>query len=837
MKSKLRRVTYVLVSVLVILGIVLCTAAYVLPRQSFPQVSGQIQVRGLNGPVDVMRDENGIPHIYAANAHDLFFAQGYVHAQDRFWQMDFWRHLSAGRLAEMFGKSQLANDKFLRTMGWMDIAEQEWQSLPADTRTIFQAYADGVNAYLAGHQGTALSLEYAVLSLLNRDYKIEPWLPQQSIAWPKVMAWDLGGNMGQEIENAILLKTFSAAQIAELNPPYPADNPVIVPGFKINSAGQSASTGAALNYAALTGLFESTGQQLSQVQELLGNTGADIGSNDWVIAGSRTASGKPILADDMHLSEQMPAIWYEAHLECTPVGPGCPFDVTGFTFAGMPGVIVGHNQRVAWGFTNVGPDVQDLYIEKINPDNPNQYEYQGQWVDMQTRQETFKVAGGPNVEMTVQVTRHGPIISDVYGALDNFKDQAGIDLPGKFAIAMRWTALEPNNVIQALMGLDLAQNWDDFRKAASYFAVPSQNMVFADVDGNIGYQTPGNIPVRAAGDDGLLPVPGWTGEYEWQGYIPFEQLPHTYNPPQGYVATANNAVVGPDYPYSISRSWAYGFRAREIVSMIENAPGPITVDYVKKIHGDDKNWNAAALTPVLMNVSLSDAHLAQVRQILQGWDYQDQMDSAPAALFNAFWKYLLADTFNDELPNDQPPGGGRWFEVMRNLVEKPDSAWWDNVTTPQKENRDQIFQAAFAEAVADLEKQMGSDPAKWKWGSVHTITFHNQSLGKSGVSLIENIFNRGPFPASGGSEIVNATGWSTTAGSYAVRSLPSERMIVDLSDLQNSQSVITTGQSGHAYHPHYADQIDPWRLIQYHPMYWERSQVESHAPDRLRLVP
>ncbi len=604
MKSKLRKFLYGLISILVILALAAGAAAYVLPRQSFPQVSGQLQVRGLNAAVDVLRDANGVPHIYAANTHDLFFAQGYVHAQDRFWQMDFWRHVSSGRLSEMFGKGQLDTDKFLRSMNFMQIANQEWSSLPAADQAIFEAYAQGVNAYLSAHKGTAVSLEYAVLKLLAPDYNIEPWQPQESIAWPKMMAWDLGDNMDTEIENAILLKTLTPQQLAELNPPYPADNPIIVPGFKAGAASAAAAPAPAyLQSAQLQGQFAAAHAALQSLQGVLGDTGADIGSNNWVIGGSRTASGKPLLANDMHLSEQMPSIWYEVHLECTNPGPDCPFNVMGFSFAGVPGVIAGHTNRVAWGFTNVGPDVQDLYIEKINPNNPNQYEYQGQWVDMELRPETFKIAGGSSVEQTVQVTRHGPLITGTYGALDGFSTSAGISLPDHFAIALRWTALEPTQTIQALVELDQMQNWQDFRQAASHFAAPSQNMVYADVDGNIGYQTPGNIPIRPAGQDGLLPVPGWTGDTEWQGYIPFEQLPNTYNPPQGYILTANNAVVDGSYPYAISRSWAYGFRAREIVDMIEKAPGPITADYVKTIHGDDKNLNAASLVPVLQQVT------------------------------------------------------------------------------------------------------------------------------------------------------------------------------------------------------------------------------------------
>jgi len=409
-------------------------------------------------------------------------------------------------------------------------------------------------------------------------------------------------------------------------------------------------------------------------------------------------------------------------------------------------------------------------------------------------------------------------------------------VPEEYAIALRWTALELSDTFPAIWKFDRAQNWEEFRSAAAEFDVPSQNLVFADVDGNIGYQMPGKVPIRAAGD-GTLPVPGWTDEYEWTGYIPFEELPYAYNPSQGYIATANNAVVGPDYPYHITTEWDYGYRAERIVEMIDAAAGGIDIATMQKIQGDNKDLNADTLLPILMQIPLDNQHLEGMRSILSGWDGQNNMDSAPAALFEVFWKNLLAFTFQDDLPEEYWPGsGGRWFEVVRNLVDQPDSPWWDNQATPEAEDRDQIFQQAFAAAVTELEGKLGKDPARWAWGDLHTVTFRNASLGESGISPIEALFNRGPFPTSGGTSIINATGWTATAP-YELISLPSKRMIVDFSNLANSLAVHTTGQSGHAYSSHYIDMADLWRNIQYHPMLWERSQIETAAEGYLRLVP
>ena len=610
---------------------------------------------------------------------------------------------------------------------------------------------------------------------------------------------------------------------------------IIVPTPNV-SAGNGLEINEALSID-LAPLFESISNQAIGLEALLGPRGAGIGSNSWAISGELTNTGEPLLANDTHLGVQMPSIWYEIGLHCAPQGEKCPYNVTGFSFVGDPGVVIGHNDRIAWGLTNVGPDVQDLYIERINPDNPNQYEVNGDWVDMELINETVQVAGGDPVELTVRYTRHGPIISETYGSLEGFTETAGIELPPRYAIALRWTALEETQTFPAIWQMNQAGNWDEFRQAARMFDVPSQNFLYADVDGNIGYQTPGKIPIRANGD-GTLPVPGWTDEYEWQGYIPFEELPFAYNPPQGYIVTANNAVIGSDYPYLIATTWAYGYRAQSIVDMIEGAPGPIDIPYIQGMQGDNRDLNAETLVPILMALPLNDTLLENARGVLQGWDYQADMDSAPAALFEVFWKHLLAATFFDDLPEESWPGGGsRWFEVMRNLVEEPDSAWWDDQTTNQVvETRDDIFLQAFLAAVDEMGGDWGEDPAKWAWGDVHTVTFRNLTLGESGVGPIEALFNRGPYRTSGGESIVNATGWEADQ-SYEVNWLPSQRMIVDLSNINNSLSIHPTGQSGHAFHTHYVDMVDLWRNILYHPMLWERGDVEANAAGHLRLVP
>lgn len=844
--SRLMSVLGKVLVILVVLSILIAAGGVFLVRRSFPVAEGEIRLTGLGGPVNVYRDDHGIPHIYGSSLEDIFFAQGYVHAQDRFWQMDVNRHIGRGRTAEMFGEGGVGNDLFLRTLGWERIAEEEYQLLEPETRQMLDAYVEGVNAYLTDHKGTSISLEYGVLNLINPDYQLAPWSPIDTLTWAKVMAWDLKGNINEEISRALLLSRLTEDEIAEIIPPYPGDAPVILPDFSLESSATIRVETPNKDLAALIpkgavlalerALASSTG-----LDALLGPSGPEIGSNNWVISGDLTATGMPLLANDPHLGVQLPSIWYENGLHCDPVGPGCPIDVVGFSFPGAPAVIVGHNDRIAWGVTNVGPDVMDLYIEKVNPENPNQYEFDGEWVDMEVVQETVEVGGGQPVNLIIRRTHHGPIISDTYGRLEGFRENTILDIPEDYAIALRWTALEPTQLFQAIFSFNTAQGWNDFREGASFFVVPSQNLVYADVEGNIGYQMPGWIPIRQDGHDGKLPVPGWTDAYEWQGYVPFEELPYTFNPERGYVATANNAVVSDDYPYLISSDWDYGSRAARIVEMIEQAPGPIDIPYIQQMQGDNRDLGAEIVVPLILEIPLNDARLEEAKDLLRGWDYQMDMDSAPAALYANFWRYVLGRTFYDQLPgNEMPDGGTRWFVVFDHLVDNSDNDWWDDKNTPGIESRNDILRLAFSDAVDDLEERLGRDLRNWTWGDLHTVTFANSTLGEPpSPAVIRSLLNRGPYPASGSSSVVNNTAWNAASleEPFAVQSLPSMRMIVDLSDLSNSLTTHTVGQSGHAFHPHYADMVELWQNIEYHPMYWAKDAVEAEAESLLRLVP
>ena len=819
--------------------------------KSFPQIDGEIQAEGLDGPVDIYRDAMGIPHIYAATSHDLFFAQGYVHAQERFWQMDSWRHIGSGELSEMFGKDQVETDAFLRTLGWRKTAEAEWEQLGPESRAILEAYTDGVNAYLKDHTDTALSLEYAILGLLSPDYTIEAWTPIHSLTWGKAMAWDLRGNMGEEIDRAILLKTFTLEQINMLYPDYPEDHPVIVNEMPVEGKTSNAAPDVeGFDYASLP--LDSLVHNASILDPILGRLGDGVGSNSWAVSGELTDTGMPYLSNDPHLSSQMPSIWFQIGLHCVEKSDDCPFEVAGFSFAGVPGVVIGHNDRIAWGFTNTGPDVMDLYIERVNPENSDQYEVNGKWIDFETYEETIDVVGGEPVTISVRSTRHGPVISEVYGQLKNegdpkdkefvpFKDRTGVELPDQYVIALAWTALTPSTPFEAIWGFDKAQNWEDFRDAASNFHVPAQNLIYADVDGNIGYQMPGDIPIRKNGD-GRLPVPGWTDDYEWTGFIPFEELPYAFNPDEGYIVTANNQVNPRDYPYLITTDWDYGFRASRIAEMIESAPGKIDVAYLQSMQGDTKDLGAEALLPVWDEITLPEDAALNLKftvEQFKAWDFQSTADSTTAALYQWFWWNLLQNTIADDMPEGiYPYGGDRDFEIMRHLIETPEDPMWDDKTTENAvETRNDIYLTSLFETVEQVEDNYGYDNTQWPtWGSLHTTTFRNGTLGESGIGLIEGLFNRGPFETGGGKSIVNATGWDVGV-SFEVNWLPSMRMIVDMSNLNNSVTVHTTGQSGHAYHEHYADMAPMWTNVEYYPMWWEQDSIVNDAEGHLKLVP
>ena len=786
--------------IVVVLVVSLCLVAavggggyYYLLLRPLPQIDGALQVAGLTGRVEVIRDRWGVPHIYAQNETDLFFAQGYVCAQDRLFQMDLNRRIGSGRLAEVVGQPGLSTDEFMRTLGLRRVAEMEAARLSQDpeTQTALEAYARGVNAFIETHRDN-LPVEFTILG-----YTPEPWTPADSLVWGKVMAYSLSGNYSSELLRAALIERLGEERARELTPPYAKDAPVIVPpgvSYRDTGAGELLA-------------------QTRQMRAWLGLDAPGIGSNNWVVAGTKTTTGQPLLANDPHLGIQMPSIWWEVHLV------GGRFDVIGAAFPGVPGVVIGHNRRIAWGVTNVGPDVQDLYLEKVNPANPRQVEYQGQWEDVRVVQEVIRIKGGETRTIEVLITRHGPIINDVLAQAQ-----------GRQPLALRWTALEPGTISQSVLLLDQASNWEEFRAALAYWTVPSQNFVYADVDGNIGYQMPSLVPMRAKGQ-GLVPVPGWTGEYEWTGYIPFDELPRAYNPAQGYIATANNRVIGDEYPYFISAEWDPGYRATRIVEALEGKDR-LSADDFRALHADVTSVPARVLVPALLKLPPQTDDQRRAMDALRGWDYRLTTDSVPAAVYEVWLNRLVRNTFGDELGDLADSYSGRaGVRMLVGLRETPDSPWFDDVTTTGKETWADLALRSLDEAVAFLRERLGGDERGWQWGKLHTATFAHQ-LG--GVKPLDLILNKGPFSNGGDGFTVNNTGYDSQ---YRQRTVPSYRQIIDLSDWHRCVSVHTTGQSGHPGSPHYADFIPLWLAVDYHPMLYERAAVEANKEGVLVLTP
>ena len=852
-------------------------------RDSLPRTSGEATLPGLAADVTVMRDESGIPHIYGDSMTDLARAQGYVHAQERFFEMDVRRHATAGRLAELVGPEGLEGDKAIRTMGWRRVAEEELPTLKPQTRQMLQAYADGVNTYLRGRSPGEVAVEYSILDLTLPVPEIEEWTPLDSLTWLKAMAWDLKGNYSDELARARLSGRLTPAQINQIYPgyDYEAHPPILSPeewspatGGTASSAVPSALTTAAattsgtttasaalgaderLTSSAATGAYAAVGRALDAVPVLLGR-GEGIGSNAWAVSGSRTTTGRPLLANDPHLGTSQPGVWIQNSLHCRSVSAACPLDVSGFSFAGVPGVVIGHNGQVAWGFTNLSPDVTDFYLERVVGDT---YLRDGDWEPVTSREEVIRIAGGADQRITVRSTVHGPVMSDVIEGVNDAGGRAPTDEEGDetetYAVSLAWTGLIPSRTADAILDLNLATDFEEFREAAKSFAVPAQNLVYADRQGHIGYQAPGQVPVRrpaiARYPAGYWPAPGWDSSYDWQRFLDFDELPWTLDPEDGVVVTANQAVTRSASPF-LTTDWDRGWRSTRISERIQ-AVDKVSPAEMAAIQMDTTDGFATVLVPALLAVPLgasesdpdSDGLLEftrEARELLRGWDGTtpagDEDAGASAAYYNAVWRNLCELLFDDELPVGlKADGGSRYRAAVEQLLTNPRSAWWDNKLTPNvTEGKDEILRQALVEARLELTRELGKDPDQWQWGKLHRLTLEHQVLGGDSIpGAVRWLVNDGPHDMPGGSAIVDANAWNASAG-YAVTAAPSMRMLVDLGDLDASTWINQTGVSGHPTAPHYSDQVGDWIKGRQRPWPFTEAAVRATDPDVLTLTP
>jgi penicillin amidase len=790
-------------------------AYYLLLRRPLARTNGTIRLKGLDGEVEILRDRWGVPHIYAAGEHDLLFAQGFTHAQDRLWQMDLYRRLVAGRLSEVMGELTVPVDRWIRTLGMRRAAEQDEELLSAEARSLVEAYAAGVNARIA--QGR-LPVEFTLLR-----YKPEPWTVTDTLGWVKYISWVLSVNWESELLRAQLIELLGPDLAQELEACLPDDKRTVVPpGTDLARVGPAAL------------------KRAEDARPFLGPPARDgLGSNNWALSASRTATGAPILANDMHLIMTLPSIWYENHLVCEEPTGGDSLNRTGITFPGIPGIVSGHNGSVAWGYTAGFADIQDLFIERLRRREGSdgrtrvQYEFKGEWLDAQVIEEKIKIKGGETAIEEVIVTHHGPIINSLAS-----------DLAGEEPLALRWPSLERETMLEVILAMNGARDCIEFREALRHWSTPNLNIVYADTSGNIAYSYSGRIPIRASGD-GSVPVPGWTGEYEWTGYIPFEELPHLYNPPQGYVASANNRVAGDDYPYELGREYTMGDRYQRIVELIEAHPS-VDVDNVQRMQLDLESPVGRVIGRYLGQLPVEDPELAAVVGIMREWDGRLTADSPAAAVHQVFVRRMLNLLLKDKLADlaDRYRGKGptpllqessmfgeKSWSWLQQLLEDPTSHWFD---LGQGEERDDVMRLALRETIDFLKDELGPEIGDWSWGKLHTLTYAHM-LGS--VKPLDKLFNRGPFPVGGDATTVWATGISRFDLSCDGTVGPPFRFIADLGDLRNSWGLLVPGQSGQPGSKHYDDQMQAWFEGEYHPMLYVRKDVEREAEARLKLVP
>jgi len=844
-----------------------------------PQLSGTLAVPGLGAAVQVTRDVNGITQIAASSTHDLFFAQGFVHASERLWQMEVWRRAGAGRLAEILGSAALPQDEFIRTLNWRGAAEKDYVAASDEGKAVLQAYSDGVNAYIAGHPnplGLAFEVVAAKAGLgdLLHGFRPEPWTPVDTLTFAKVQAWGLGGNMDSEIFRMLVDQRLGDPALTdELFPAYPAYNPVIAspaqtgaaststPSAPSSAASSAASLADASSTAALAdaagssawanlarvagGIGASTG--LTPQEDMVSTGG--VGSNNWVVDGSYTKSGKPMLSNDPHLGFNMPSVWYVNGPHCRAVTAGCPYDVTGVTFPGTPGVIAGHNARIAWGVTNVNPDVQDLVMEKADPADPAKYVTATGSVPFTVRTETVKVAGEADVTLTIRETAHGPIINDADTRLRS----------DPTLLALRWTATaKVDGVLEAFLAIDRASTFGEFRAALRSFGAPSQNFIYADIDGNIGYQMPGAIPVRSdPADHGLRPVPGWDGKHEWTSYVPFDSLPSVYDPPSGRLVTANNQVDGGSV--FIGAEYDRGDRAARITQLLDAARGKVSAATMASIQGDTTLLRAARLIAgvVDMRAHPATADGQAALDAMTGWDGTCTTDSTGCAAYVVFEMALERAIFDDLGPQAHDYVGSDFApDLTAALVATPAgraSAWWGNRKAGTGADASAVTAAALDTAGAWLRRDLGA-PSGWAWGRIHTVAFKEATFGDSGIGPLEWYFDTAPAPVNGAAGAVDNTYYrisraypdpadpsapvATTLGEvFSVTNGPSMRAIYDMGNLDASRIITTTGQSGLPFSSHGSDWVTKWLANETVPLPWTDAAIARSVAATLILTP
>lgn len=791
-------------------------AAAVYSSRAMPTIDGELRVAGLQQPVRVERDVDGIPTLKAQNRHDLLFALGFVHAQDRLWQLETHRRIGAGRLAEAFGEAALGSDRFLRALGVRRAAAAQWARASADTRAAMRAYADGVNAFLAS------DLRARPPEMLVLGVQPQPWDPVDSYAWMIMMAYDLGGNWSNELLRLRLALRLPVARIDELLPPYPGEQPLPTADYAALFRAlrlDAATATAALQpspHGAPAGAAAVFDRLLDRLQAAARPAGIEgVGSNNWVVAGSHSTTGAPLLANDPHLKLTVPALWYFVRLEA----PG--IKLAGATMPGLPAVVLGQNEHVAWGFTNTNPDVQDLYIERLHPADPDQVQTPDGWAPLKRHDEVIKVRGRPDVKITVRESRHGPVISDA-GIADDLLGNKG---RSAYAIALRWTALDADNdTAAAAFAMNQATDVASFMAAARGWVAPMQNMVVADRAGRIGWIAPGRVPLRKPANDlkGLVPAPGWDARYDWAGTLPADALPQQTDPPRGWIATANQRVVPADYPHFLTSEWAPPYRFERIEQLLAARPKH-SLDDLAAIQADVKSLAAPAMLPWLRRAQSAHPLAAAAQQALAGFDGTMAADSAAPLILWAWQRQLTQRVFADELGTlyERAIGSRTFRDALQSVLQRDDAWWCDDKATPAAETCAQDNDAAFTAALQDLQRLAGADVAQWRWGRVHQARSEHRPFSR--VKPLARWFEL-RTPVGGDSFTVDVSRVlykpdPTTGELFLADHGPSLRALYDLADPKRSRFMHSTGQSGLPWSKWYANLMPGWARVQYLPLW------------------
>jgi penicillin G amidase len=838
-------------------------AGWWLVHRPVPRLDGQVSAPGLHAPVEVLFDGFAIPHVYARETDDAWTVAGVLHARERLWQMEVYRRATAGRLAEVFGQPALRIDKRLVALGLRRAAAREWSDATPQIKNALERYAAGVNAVVASLDARRRPLEFQLLGVSP-----DRWTPIDSLAIGKLMAWRLAENRHGELVRGALSRRFGPQEAAQLMDAWPSNAPTIAASGGLAAPAPAVSPpegvrppqgaqadakggvrppelrrevekgvrplgppfGASARDVALGG----DDQPLPPGLEWLSNLARPGGSNSWVLAGARTASGRPLLANDPHLAVEMPSIWYELHL----VAAG--LDVAGVTLPGSPFVIIGHNQKIAWGLTNSGADVQDFYVEDVDM-GTRRYLFRGEWLPLDVERVEIGVRGARPVVHEIFRTHHGPLIATEVEWEDppDLKAERGRVLP--HPLALRWEAGSQGETAGAFEALNRAGSWTDFLAAARRFAAPSQNLVYADVAGNIGYVLSGQLPVRA-GSDGSTPVSGWTGEHEWSGTIPADRLPAILNPPAGQIVTAN-AEIDRAWPGVMTRDWTAPFRTARIVSLLGSRTG-LNLDASAAVQADTRSEAADRILAVaeiaLRSPAAKRAEADGVTALERMRQWDRKVDGRPvAALYQAFERALWRRTFADEMDGRLfqqfvEYGLSERFVGVHAILDDPTLHWWDDIATLDRvETRDDVMLLSAADAIRTLRSRFGSEP-NWSWDRLHALRFPH-ALGGGGFPL-DWFFSRGPIAMVGDTATVRKSSVDVRRP-YGVVDISSYRQILDVGAWDGSRAVNTTGQSGHPGSAHYFDQNLLWREGSYRPLAYSRAAVEKARVSRLLVVP